>query len=125
MYRMAKGKILVAEDDAVLRSLYMKKLGMDGFEVLTAEDGEQAIKMIRESHPNLVLCDIHMPKVDGFQILSEFPKGNRQFSIIMLTNFDQGDFKLRAQELGADDYFVKKDMTIRSLVQMVNKLMHL
>lgn len=122
---MSKGKIIVAEDDAVLRNLYVKKFGMEGYEVVTAEDGEQALKLIREQNPDLVICDIHMPKVDGFQVLKELPKTARKFPIIMLTNFDQGDFKLRAQELGADDYFVKKDMTIRSLVDMVEKLRHL
>ncbi len=122
---MAKGKILIAEDDAVLRNLYVKKFNMEGYETRTAEDGEQAIALIKAEKPDLLICDIHMPKVDGFQVLKEFPRGSRPFPIIMLTNFDQADFKLRAQELGADDYFVKKDMTIRSLVEMVEKLKHL
>jgi two-component system, OmpR family, response regulator VicR len=119
---MAKGDILIAEDDAVLRSLYEKKFSVEGYEVRTAQDGEQALAEIRKQKPDLLICDIHMPKVDGFQVLKEFPRDKRDFPIIMLTNFDQGDFKLRAQELGADDYFVKKDMTIRSLVEMVEKL---
>ncbi len=122
---MAKGKILIAEDDAVLRNLYVKKFNMEGYETRTAEDGEQAIALIKAEKPDLLICDIHMPKVDGFQVLKEFPRASRSFPIIMLTNFDQADFKLRAQELGADDYFVKKDMTIRSLVEMVEKLKHL
>ncbi len=122
---MTKGKILIAEDDAVLRSLYVKKFNMDGYDVITAEDGEQALKLIQEHKPGMVVLDIHMPKMDGFQVLQQFPKNTRQFPIIMLTNFDQSDFKLRAQELGADDYFVKKDMTIHSLVDMVNKHRHL
>ncbi len=122
---MPKGNILIAEDDAVLRNLYVKKFGMEGYDVRTAEDGEQAIRMIREQAPDLMLCDIHMPKADGFQVLKEFPRSIRKFPIIVLTNFDQGEFKLKAQELGADDYFVKKDMTIRSLVEMVERLRHL
>jgi DNA-binding response OmpR family regulator len=122
---MAKGKLLIAEDDAVLRNLYVKKFSMQGYDVRTAEDGEQTIKMLQEEQPDLLICDIHMPKVDGFQVLKEYPKASRKFPIIMLTNFDQGDFKVRAQELGADDYFVKRDMTIHSLVDMVEKLRHL
>lgn len=125
MCLMTKGKILIAEDDAVLRSLYVKKFNMDGYDVVTAEDGEQALKLIQEQKPGMVVLDIHMPKMDGFQVLQQFPKNTRQFPIIMLTNFDQSDFKLRAQELGADDYFVKKDMTIHTLVDMVNKHRHL
>ncbi len=122
---MSKGKILVAEDDAVLRDLFVKKFGMEGYDIVTAEDGEQALRLAAEYKPDLMLCDIHMPKADGFQVLKELPRALRTFPIIMLTNFDQADFKLRAQELGADDYFVKKDMTIRSLVQMVEKHKHL
>lgn len=122
---MPKGNILIAEDDAVLRNLYVKKFTMEGYQTRTAENGEEAIASIKAAQPDLLICDIHMPKVDGFQVLKEFPRASRSFPIIVLTNFDQGDFKLRAQELGADDYFVKKDMTIKSLVEMVEKLKHL
>jgi DNA-binding response OmpR family regulator len=122
---MTKGKILIAEDDAVLRSLYVKKFSVEGYAVVTAEDGEQALKLIRDEKPQMVILDIHMPKMDGFQVLQQFPKQNRQFPVIMLTNFDQADFNLKAMELGADDYFVKKDMTIKALVDMVGRHAHL
>lgn len=117
--------ILVAEDDAVLRSLYEKKFALEGFGTRCAVDGEEVIRMIKEKTPTLLLLDIHMPKVDGFQILREFPKATRAFPIIMLTNFEQAEFKLKALELGADDYFVKKDMTMRTLVEMVKRLLKL
>lgn len=122
---MSKGKILIAEDDAVLRSLYVKKFTVEGYEVVTAEDGMQAIELLRKDPPGLAIIDIHMPKADGFQVLQSFPKDQRKFPMIMLTNFEQSDFKLRAEELGADDYFVKKDMTISSLVDMVGRHAHL
>lgn len=115
--------LLVAEDDAVLRNLYEKKFALEGFTVRSAVDGEEAVKMIKEKKPSILLLDIHMPKVDGFQVLREFPPAGRGFPVIMLTNFDQAEFKLRALELGADDYFVKKDMTMRSLADMVKKLL--
>ena len=122
---MAKLNLVVGEDDAVLRTLYGKKFTLEGFDVRQATDGEEVIRMIREKTPDLLLLDIHMPKVDGFQVLREFPKKDRGFPVIMLTNFDQSEFKLRALELGADDYFVKKDMTMRSLVEMVKRLLQL
>ncbi len=118
---MSKGRILVAEDDAVLRSLYIRKLSAEGFDVETAEDGQKTIDAIRQRTPDLVLCDIHMPVKDGFQVLKEFPKESRTFSIIMLTNLE-GDFQERSNELGADGYFIKKDMTIKKLVEMVGKM---
>lgn len=118
-----KPDILVAEDDAVLRNLYEKKFLLEGFAVRIASDGEEVIRMIREKAPDLLLLDIHMPKADGFQVLKEFPKKDRTFGVIILTNFGQAEFKLRALELGADDYFVKKDMTMRTLLEMVKRLL--
>lgn len=120
---MSKGSILIAEDDPVLRNLYVKKFTVNNFEVRTAEDGQQAVDEIVKQAPDLLILDIHMPKMDGFQVMEKFPKNARKFPIILLTNFDQTDFKLRAGQLGADDYFVKKDMTIRSLMEMVERLM--
>lgn len=117
--------ILIAEDDAVLRSLYEKKFTLEGFTVRAVTDGEETIRVIKEKKLDLLLLDIHMPKVDGFQVLKEFPPKDRGFPVIMLTNFDQAEFKLRSLELGANDYFVKKDMTMRTLVDMVKKLLKL
>lgn len=115
--------ILVAEDDAVLRSLYEKKFSMAGYDVRSAADGEEAIKRIDEKAPDVLLLDIHMPKVDGFEVMRHYPRQNRTFPIVLLTNFGEAEFKLKALELGADDYFVKKDMTIRSLIEMTKKLL--
>ncbi len=120
---MAQLDILIGEDDAVLRNLYEKKFSIEGLSARCAPDGEEVLRLITEKTPDLLLLDIHMPKVDGFQVLSQFPKKDRKFPVIMLTNFDQAEFKLRAMELGADDYFVKKDMTMRTLVEMVKRLL--
>ncbi len=122
---MAQTDILIAEDDGVLRTLYEKKFALEGFSVRSAGDGEEVIKMLKEKKPSILLLDIHMPKADGFQILREFPAKDRGFPIIILTNFGQAEFKLKAVELGADDYFVKKDMTMRTLLEMVKRLLKL
>lgn len=122
---MPKPDILIAEDDAVLRSLCEKKFLLENFAVRSARDGDETIRMLKEKAPDMLLLDIHMPKADGFQILKEFPRSARTFPIIILTNFEQSEFKLRALELGADDYFVKKDMTMRTLLEMVKRLLKL
>lgn len=119
---MAQKSILVAEDDAVLRSLYVKKFEVNGYRVRIAADGEEALKEIEQEKPDLLILDIHMPKLDGFQVLEHLPKSGRDFPVVLLTNFDQMDFKLKASEMGAQDYFVKKDMTIRTLLEKVQKL---
>lgn len=120
---MAAGNILIAEDDAVLRNLYVKKFQMAGFTIRIAENGEQTVTMLREQIPDLLLLDLHMPKLDGFQVLEQFPKETRTFGVIVLTNFDEQRYKDKAKELGADDYFVKKDMTIRTLLDMTDRVL--
>lgn len=122
---MARGNILIAEDDPVLRNLYVKKFAIAGFSLRTAENGEETIQKVLEQAPDLLLLDIHMPKVDGFAVLERFPKEARGFPVILLTNFEEEKYKERGRQLGADDYFVKKDMTIRSLLDMAERLLAL
>ena len=122
---MSKGDILIAEDDAVLRNLYLKKFSISGYTIRAVEDGEQALKEIAERLPDIVVLDIHMPKLDGFQVLEYFPRAQRKFPVIMLSNFADDKSKERSKELGADDYFVKKDMTIKSLLEMVERVLTL
>jgi DNA-binding response OmpR family regulator len=120
---MAQYKILVAEDDTVLRDLYLRKFDKTVYDIRTAGNGEEAIKLINEDKPDLLLLDINMPVLDGFGVLEKFPKEQRSFPIVLLTNFDDQANRDRGAKLGVDDYFVKKDMTIKSLLEMVQKLL--
>lgn len=120
---MSKADILIAEDDPVLRNLYIKKFALSGYDIRTVEDGEQAVAAIQTKKPDVLILDIHMPKMTGFQVLESLQQTGRQFPVIMLSNFADEMSQLRAKELGADDYFVKKDMTIKSLLEMVERLM--
>jgi DNA-binding response OmpR family regulator len=120
---MTKPDILIAEDDAVLRNLYIKKFALSGYDIRTAEDGEAAWAAIEQKKPDVLILDIHMPKMTGFQVLEKLEQGGRSFPVIMLSNFADEMSQLRAKELGADDYFVKKDMTIKSLLEMVERLL--
>lgn len=119
---MIKPDILIAEDDPVLRNLYVKKFSVSGFPIRAVEDGEQALLAMKERFPQVLILDIHMPKVDGFQVLEQYPKSVRTFPVIMLTNFADEKSRERGNELGADQYFIKKDMTIKSLLEMVEKM---
>ena len=97
---MAKGDILIAEDDAVLRNLYLKKFAVAGYTIRAVENGEEALKALQERAPDIAILDIHMPKVDGFQVLEQFPRERRTFPVIMLTNFADEKSKERGKELG-------------------------
>lgn len=119
---MAKADILIAEDDTVLRNLYIKKFSVAGYTIRAVEDGEQALAEITRQTPEVLVLDIHMPKMDGFQVLEKFPRETRKFPVVMLTNFADEASRSRGRELGADDYFIKKDMTIKSLLEMVEKV---
>jgi DNA-binding response OmpR family regulator len=120
---MTKPDILIAEDDAVLRNLYIKKFALSGYDIRTAEDGEATWTAIEQKKPDVLILDIHMPKMTGFQVLEKLQQAGREFPVIMLSNFADEMSQLRAKELGADDYFVKKDMTIKSLLEMVDRLL--
>jgi DNA-binding response OmpR family regulator len=120
---MTKADILIAEDDPVLRNLYIKKFSVAGYEIRAVEDGEQCLAEIQKKTPDALVLDIHMPKLDGFQVLEKFPPASRQFPVVMLTNFADEASRTRGKELGADDYFIKKDMTIKSLLEMVERVL--
>ena len=120
---MAKGSILIAEDDPVLREVYVKKFTINDYDIRTVENGEEAISEIEAQEPDLLLLDINMPVIDGFGVLEKYPKADRNFPVILLTNFADDKNRERGKELGCDDYFIKSEMTIRKLLEMVETLM--
>lgn len=120
---MANADILIAEDDAVLREVYTKKFTISGYTIRTAQNGEEAIAQLQKKEPDILILDINMPVLDGFGVLEKYPKSTRSFPIIMLTNFGDEKNKERGTELGADDYFIKSEMTIRKLLEMVETLL--
>lgn len=115
--------IVIAEDDAVLREVYQKKFMLAGYAIRLAQNGEEAVALITQKTPDIAILDVHMPILDGFGVLEKFPRDKRTFPVIMLTNFADERNKQRGKELGADDYFVKSEMTIKSLLTMVETLM--
>lgn len=124
MFIMAeKADILIAEDDAVLREVYRKKFSLNGYGIRTVKNGEEAVSAVAEKMPDILILDIHMPILDGFGVLEKYPKDQRKFPIIMLTNFGDEKSRQRGEALGADDFFVKSEMTIKSLLQMVETLL--
>ena len=120
---METADILIAEDDAVLREVYHKKFSLAGYHIRTVKNGEEAVAGVAEHAPDILILDIHMPVLDGFGVLEHFPKGTRQFPVILLTNFGDEKSRKRGEDLGADDFFVKSEMTIKSLLQMVETLL--
>ncbi|MEQ1849713.1 MAG: response regulator [Candidatus Peribacteraceae bacterium] len=118
---MAKFDILIAEDDTVLRDLYLRKMNREKYDVRTAENGQTALDMILTKAPNLLLLDINMPILDGFELLEKLPVDKRTFPVIILTNLADQFNRERGAKFNVADYFVKKDMTVKMLIEMIEK----
>ena len=101
-----KTKIMVVDDDPNIRELVRLYLEKEGFEVTCAERGDEAVKLFRASPPNLMLLDVMLPGMDGWQVCREVRKISN-IPIIMLTAKDETFDKVLGLELGADDYIVK------------------
>jgi len=114
-------KILLVEDDDALASVYMMRLKSEGFDVRRVANGEDALAAAKEHKPDLVLLDVMMPKVSGFDVLDilrNTPE-TANLKIIMLTALSQETDKQRAQGLGVDDYLVKSQVVISDVVDRI------
>ncbi|HLD04059.1 MAG TPA: response regulator [Candidatus Dojkabacteria bacterium] len=117
---MAK-KILIAEDETSLLEILKNRVEQLGFKVVTARDGEETLQKFAEEKPDLILLDILMPKVNGFEVLEELKvKQKSPVPIIILTNLDQAEEVERGKSLGAVDYIVKTNISLKDLMTMVN-----
>lgn len=101
-----KEKILIADDESSIRRILETRLSIIGYEVLTAPDGETALFLFHKEHPNLVVLDVMMPKIDGYGVCQEIRKES-DIPIIMLTALGDVADRITGLELGADDYVVK------------------
>lgn len=118
---MKKGKIMVVDDEASIRQIVEARLNMAGFEVVTAGDGEEALKVFNEERPDLIVLDIMMPRVDGLQVCREIRKQDG-VPIIMLTAKGEIPDRINALEMGADDY-VTKPFSPRELEARIKAVM--
>ncbi len=120
-------KVLIVEDDSFLREICVKKLLKEGFTVYEAADGEQAIAEIEKIKPDIVLLDIILPTVDGFEVLKSIRENKdkklSQVPIFMLSNLGQESDIKKAMELGANDYLIKAHFTTEDIVDKIKKLL--
>jgi DNA-binding response OmpR family regulator len=100
-------KILVVEDEMPILTGIKDNLEMEGYEVFTATDGKKAVQLAREKAPHLVILDLMLPKLNGFEVLKALKEDRNPAYVIILTAKKEKDDKLRGFELGADDYITK------------------
>ena len=101
----ASYRILIVDDEPLIRRLFVRNFSRKGFQVLSAPDGKEALETIRRERPDLVVLDVRMPVMDGIEVLQSFAKANQKMTIIVLTAYD--DFQPRAAELGAVECITK------------------
>ncbi len=118
-------KILVVEDQGLYQKIYRAILEGEGWEVIAALDGEEGLRLATKHQPNLILLDLMMPKMDGFQFLEEFkPKERPEVKIIVLSNIDIDEHMETAMSLGAAKYLVKADyFTPQKLISAINEVL--
>jgi len=112
-----KKHILIVEDEEFIASLYKMNLEQKGVEVTTVYNGQQAIDTLKTITPDLMLLDLLMPEVDGFEVLERLKKNKQKisFPIIILTNLSQQIDKKKCEKMGAEDYIVKSELGTEEL----------
>lgn len=121
---MAK-KILIIEDDKFLRELITQKLIKEGYEISEAVDGEKGIKKLEGEKPDLVLLDLILPGIDGFEVLDRIKKDATlsQIPVIILSNLGQKDDVERGLKMGAVDYLIKAHFTPSDIIDKIRAVL--
>ena len=118
-------KILIIDDDDFLLDMYITKFTQIGFKIDSAKDGKEALDKIKNFDPDIVLLDMVMPGVDGFEVLKSINEIGlkKKPKIIVLSNLDQRENIDKALKLGAHDYMIKSDFTPSEIAEKVKKLL--
>ena len=108
-----KIKVLLIEDEKEVAELYRLKLSLDGYEVITAENGEEGLERAFSEKPDLIFLDIKMPKMDGFEALKKLRSNEKtkNVPILILSNFDEQELIEKGMTLGANEYLIKSQFT--------------
>ncbi len=119
-------KILVVEDDDFLLQMYTTKLEAEGFKVFSAMNGNEALRVTEKENPDLILLDLNLPEMDGFEVLEELKskKESKNTPVLVLTNFAQKDDIDRCLDLGAEDYLIKAHFVPSEVVEKIKKILN-
>ena len=125
--RSKKIKILLIEDDSFLLSMYTIKFESENFEVIVAKDGENGLKSAAREMPSIILLDILLPKMDGFEVLKELKnnKATGHIPVILLTNLSQKNEIEQGLSMGAEDYLIKAHFMPSEVVEKIKKVLTL
>lgn len=118
-------KVMLVEDDNNLREIYEARLQAEGYTIVAAKDGEEALVVAKAEKPDLIISDVMMPRISGFEMLDILRNtdGLKDVKVIMLTALGQSDDQQRADRLGADRYLVKSQVTLEDIVKVTHELL--
>lgn len=115
--------ILIAEDEEAYSRVLKYKLEEEGFEIVVAINGAEALTAAHTKKPDLLLLDLIMPVMDGFEVLEKWSAdtGLKKVPVIVLSNLGQEEDIQRTKKLGAKDYFIKSDMNLVDMIEKIKK----
>lgn len=118
-------KIMLVEDDDNLREIYEARLLAEGYEIVSARDGEEALAIAVREKPDLIIADVMMPKISGFDMLDilRSTPTTKDVKVIMMTALSQAEDKDRAEKLGADRYLVKSQVTLEDVARVTGEVL--
>jgi len=119
---MANKKVLIVEDERPLAHALELKLGHEGIETTTANNGEDCLKLLKEKEFDVVLLDMMMPVMDGFQVLAEIDKMEKKPTVFVLSNLSVLDDQEKVLSMGAKKYFIKSDTPLATIVAEITSL---
>lgn len=118
-------KILLVEDELILSNLLRQRLEKENFQVIVAQDGAEAVRILKQEKPDLILLDIILPKMSGFEVMEAMKSDPTLQSapVVVVSNLGQDSDVERGQNLGAVGYFVKAQMSIEDLVSKIKEFL--
>ena len=122
---MAKQHILLVEDDGFLASIYAQKLELEGFDVSLATNGEDGLRLATKDIPDLILLDLVMPKLNGFEVLERLKQedATKKIPVLVLTNLGQREDVERCMQLGAAGYVIKAHSLPHETIAKVKEIL--
>jgi CheY-like chemotaxis protein len=118
-------KVLLVEDDNNLREIFEMRLQADGFQTLTASDGEEALVVAMREKPDLIVADVMMPKLSGFEMLETLRTAPemKNIKVVMMTALGQAEDQARGEKLGVLKYLVKSQVTLEDFAKVINEIL--
>lgn len=118
-------KVLLVEDDVALRDIYSARFTAENYDVVTASDGEMALTQAVKEKPDLIILDVMMPKISGFDVLDilRATPETKDTKVIMMTALSQTSDVDKGKTLGADEYLVKSEVTLTDVIEKAKEVL--